>query len=237
MNKEDLVSPSDIENYMKSFVGFGDQNAKIWVVGLEQGGGENLAELRQRVSSWKAMGCSEFSDLVQYHESIGEFRWHGRKAKIQPTLGKAIRTILSSKGEECTTDNVRRFQSEVFGRTSSDTVIAELMPLPSKNVGEWIYSDLDGVHGVSSREEYVSEYQEVRVKLLQQKVLEASPKLVLFLGKSALDSWTKVVNGQFEEKDGALWYENRMTKFVVADHPTAFGVKNSYFEAIGRSCS
>jgi hypothetical protein len=38
-----MIRPATLLDYMRRFVGFGPPNGRIWFVGLEQGGGENLA--------------------------------------------------------------------------------------------------------------------------------------------------------------------------------------------------
>jgi hypothetical protein len=64
-------------DYMNRFIGFGSPHAPIGFIGLEQGGGENLAELDRRVTQWNALGAQAFADLPAYCHRIGERRWHG----------------------------------------------------------------------------------------------------------------------------------------------------------------
>src|SRR5688572_25430520 len=81
---------------MRRFVGFGTPDARTWFIGLEQGGGESLEELERRLDAWSQLGAATFADLAEYCRRIGENRWHGERARIQPTLGSLVRMMLAS---------------------------------------------------------------------------------------------------------------------------------------------
>lgn len=231
-----MINPQVVTDYMSRFVGFGDPSAPVWFIGLEQGGGENLAELERRLDAWREMGAGSFADLQTYCERIGERRWHGSSARIQPTLGRLVRVVLAAQGQATDSESVRRHQAETFGRTAGGSVIAELMPLPSRNISEWIYSSLSAVPGLESREAYLRRYRPQRMALLQQTIRDAAPKAVVFIGTSERDTWSEVAGQKFVQgPGGAGWCEVGLTRFVVLTHPTAYGAKNEYFEEIGRA--
>jgi hypothetical protein len=222
---------------MRRFVGFGVPEARTWFIGLEQGGGENLEELERRLDAWSRLGAATFADLADYCGRMGEHRWHGEHARIQPTLGSLVRMMLASHGVAPTSDAVRRYQSDHFGSAKGETVIAELMPLPSRSITDWIYS-ATGVPGLETREAYLRTYRPMRVELLREAIRSAAPRSVVFLGLTGASTWAEIAGGPFTKGPaGADWATAGPTRFVIVKHPTAFGARNSYFEEIGRALS
>src|SRR5262245_27460390 len=119
---------------------------------------------------------------------------------------------------------------------SGGSVIAELMPLPSRNISRWIYSSLSEVPGLESRETYIRRYRPIRLALLQRAIRDAAPTAVVFVGTSEAATWSEVAgHGFVRGPGGASWCEVGQTRFVVLTHPTAYGAKHAYFEEIGRA--
>jgi hypothetical protein len=231
-----MLDPQLLVDYMSRFVGFGDPSTPVWFVGLEQGGGEDLAELERRLVAWRDSGAGSFADLQEHCVRIGERRWHGAAPRIQPTLGKLVRLVLASQGQRIDPESVRRHQAEKFGSMPGGSVMAELMPLPSRNISQWIYSSLTDVPGLESREAYLRRYRPVRLALLQRAIRDAAPRAVVFVGTSETETWSEVAGQSFVQgHGGASWCEVGPTRFVVLTHPTAYGAKNAYFEEIGRA--
>jgi hypothetical protein len=221
--------------YMRRFVGFGTPDAPLWFIGLEQGGGETLDELHRRLTAWQDVGAPVFADFPEYCRQIGESRWHGPAARIQPTLGRIIRIVLASRGIEATPERIRRYQAEAFATAGGETMIGELMPLPSRTVSDWIYG-ATGIPSLSTRTEYVRRFQPQRVALLREAINVAKPRAVIFLGITALETWKLVAGLELVAgAGGALWGNSTHSRFVVSRHPTAFGARNSDFEAIGHA--
>jgi len=233
-----LIRTDLLVDYMLRFVGFGAPSASVWFVGLEQGGGENLAELDRRLAVWADLGCRPFADLREYCLRLGDLRWHGNVPRIQPTLGKLVRLILALEGKVPTPDVVREYQAHQFGRLDGQTVIAELMPLPCRNVSDWIYSAVNGVPELITREAYVDAYRRPRIALLRAAIRASAPRVVVFIGLSETETWAEIADQPFADGPAnALWARSGQTRWVILKHPTAFGAKNAYFETIGREIS
>jgi hypothetical protein len=224
-----------LQDYMQRFIGFGSAEAPMWFIGLEQGGGETLAELDRRLRAWTEMGGQAFADLPDYCRRIGEGRWHGSRARIQPTLGKLVRIVLAAHGIEPTPERIRSYQSERFATTAGDTMIGELMPLPSRSVSEWIYT-ASGLPDLATRDAYVQAWQPRRIALLKDAIAVAKPAAVVCLGVSAQPMWSAIAGVRFTPgPGGAFWASSETTRFIVCCHPTAFGARNDDFDAIGRA--
>jgi hypothetical protein len=111
------------------------------------------------------------------------------------------------------------------------------MPLPSRNVSAWIYSSLADVPGLESRESYLLRYRPVRISLLRDairgSVAEGSRA---FVGTTESATWAEIAGADFRQGPArADWAHLGPTRFVILNHPTAYGAKNSYFENVGRA--
>ena len=173
-----MISADVLVDYMTRFVGFGSPRASVWFIGLEQGGGESLGELQRRLVAWTDSGAAAFADFPDYCARLGDSRWHGPTARVQPTLRKLIRLFLAFSGTPITTQIVREYQAGAFATRGGETVIAELMPLPSRNMS---------VPALATREAYIERYRPLRTGLLQSAIAAAAPRVVVFVGFTALD--------------------------------------------------
>jgi hypothetical protein len=220
--------------YMQSFVGFGSFNADFWFVGMEQGGGETLEELSRRVSVWDQLGRPNLTDLRSYHEAIGDFRWYGVAPRIQPTWNKVIRLVLAARRSEVSAPLIRSYQVDSFARSNGETLITELLLLPSRSVGDWIYSQLAGIPMLGSRDAYSAEMTPYRIQMLRQHIECHAPAVVVFLGKSYTSYWEAIAGTSLQETMARVSLGHRAgTTYVVTRHPTSYGVTNRYFEEIG----
>ena len=66
--------------------GYGRWDAPFWFIGPEQGMGET-DDIRLRVATWLKLGAAEVCDCREFHETLGDFRWHGTPSKA-PVLQK-----------------------------------------------------------------------------------------------------------------------------------------------------
>lgn len=227
-----------LTRYMEHFVGFGSYKAALWFVGMEQGGGRDLKELARRLEAWRSLGEGDVIDFAAYCALLHEERWHGPEARIQPTLGKMIRVVLAAHGKEASAGAVREYQSERFGRAGDESLVAELFPLPSRSVGEWIYRDVCNLACLKDRQAYLMEFRPKRAALLRHLIDQHAPRVVVMLGWSYRDAWEELIEVSLVERDepqpGLLFGRRGKTAFVVCHHPTSFGVTNAYFTEIGR---
>jgi hypothetical protein len=230
LNERLLVS------YMERFVGFGALDAGLWFVGMEQGGGQDLHELARRLEAWQSLGSTEVADLQAYCELLGERRWHGPHARIQPTLGKMVRVVLATRGENASPAAVRAYQSERLGRAGGETLVAELFPLPSQTVGHWIYGDCSSLPYLRSRQAYLTEVGPKREALLRAGIDLYAPRAVVFLGWCYMADWRRLIETPLELRDQPRIGIGRRGKTVciVSLHPTSYGVTNEYFSEIGK---
>lgn len=224
-----------LAKYLENFVGFGSYDADFWFIGMEQGGGHDLGDLKRRLDAWHALGEEEVVDLGRYCERLNETRWHGPGAKIQPTLGKMVRVVLGARGGDASANAVRSYQAERLGRSGRETLVAELFPLPSRSVGHWIYSGLTALPYLRSRETYLAELRPKRIKLLRDRIDRHAPRAVVLLGWSYMAVWNELVGSPLDlrEEPRIRIAQRGKTVFIASRHPTSYGVTNQYFAQIG----
>lgn len=131
-----------VKAFIEGFFGYGNWAAPIWFVGMEEGGGESVAEIRRRIDAWSSRGQHDLEDLVEYHEAIGVMKHLGERAKLQPTWSKLVHVLLGIRGDVATPATVREYQTTNWGRRNGASCLIELLPLPSPGISDWIYSTL-----------------------------------------------------------------------------------------------
>ena len=110
----------------------------------EAGGGE--ANIRARLK------FRPVEDNAKAHKMLGVTYLHWGRKKIQRTWRGMCYIMLRLKGQEPTRESIRKYQAEKLGRSSGDTLLTELMPIPKPKVKLWDYDEL--IPQFASREEY-----------------------------------------------------------------------------------
>lgn len=120
-----------LHTFMHGFYGYGNYQADYWFVGMEEGGGDTVQEINQRLTVWDQRGRREVEDVAEYHLALGIIHPFVEKAKLQPTWAKLIRVLLSIEGLSPTKEEVRRYQQQQWARSNGNVCLLELLPLPS----------------------------------------------------------------------------------------------------------
>ncbi len=227
-----------LQNYIDTFRGYGNYRGDFWFIGKEEGGGGSIDDVRQRLTAWSGRGRRELEDVYDYHEAIGVTHLFGQHPKIQPTWGKLIRSLLKAKGQEATLDQIRGYQGQNLARAGGETCLLELLPLPSPNAGRWLYSDYSQLLQLRERQVYKEFYAAQRANDIRQRILEYKPRVVVFYSSDAwYQQWWNIIAAgvRFSShvREGFQYGDDGSTLFVITKHPTARGVTNQYFEAIG----
>ena len=138
-----------------------------------------------------------------------------------------------------TRELVRTYQTEHFGRTKGEVCLLELLPLPSPNTNQWLYSNHSDIPFLANRKKYTQKIGTQRTKKITQLILEHQPKFVLFYCIGYLDWWRKVSKTKLTLKTlhskTAYFGKLDITTIAVSQHPVATGVSLDYFHDIGRN--
>jgi len=173
-----------LEDFAQNFYGYGNYKADYWFIGMEEGGGNSVTDISSRLNAWIKRGRRELENLAGYHAEFGISNLFGPNHKLQSTWGKLIRVLLSAKGPLPTIDEVRKYQGLHLGRSSGDTCLLELLPLPSPSTNNWLYGQHSQLPYLTNRETYKQMFITLRIALLKDRIIEHGPKVVIFYSHS-----------------------------------------------------
>jgi len=226
------LDDATLESYIQGFYGQGRYSAPYWFIGMEFGGGNDVAEIVRRIGGWYKKGRPEVEDFER-----GWTPWFTDHPPLQPTWAKLIRVVLSAEGKAPTTEDMRLYQRDCLARAGSHECLLELLPLPSPGLNRWLfYPEHSRLPYLRDRETYTQHVAPLRIAHLQQRIAEHRPRAVVFYGSGYRDWWSQIAGMEFQPASiTKVWVaRNEATQFVVMQHPTAHGLGNAYFEAVGR---
>jgi hypothetical protein len=231
-----MLTPPLLTAFLHTFYGYGNWKAYYWFVGMEEGGGNDLEQVKQRLDAWDQRGRRDLEDLHNYHAAINIPLHSGEKPKLQSTWSRLVRTVLAAKGQNIDTDAVRRYQGEHLGTADGETALLELLPLPSPSTSHWLYGTT-GIEMLRDRQTYRTAMLPERTKYLRERIAQFRPMAVIFYGAAYRDIW-RMISGVDEfaqdEEQRFEFAKKGGTLMILAKHPVARGKRNADFEAIGR---
>ena len=227
-----------LNDFMRDFAGYGHLPAPLWFVGMEEGGGSNVAELQRRVETWEARGRRPLEDLAEFHHAIGEAKYFREPYPLQPTWASLARILQSWHGAAADVPSLQQVQATSLGSKDGLASLVELLPLPSPSVRSWPYATLADEHpSLVDRKRYVSAHLSARIGMLRGLVREAHPRAVVFYGLGYLKHWSAISDetlspAQIEAK---LCYmgAKRSPYSIVVPHPAARGMPKRFWHAVG----
>jgi hypothetical protein len=227
-----------LADYIDRFYGYGCYQGDWWLVGMEEGSGGTASEVTTRLQLWNGRGRQELADVDMFRSSHPDLaKWFTPRPPLQPTWRGLIRLILSAEGRPTDTETARAYQGTELGRIGGNTCILELLPLPSRSVGHWIYCDHSSLPELRTRQRYVEQIAPKRVEHLRARVHEHRPKAVIFYSRNYQSWWQQIVGAPFEAAvpPGVQLCQTGDTLFAMTVHPTYRGVTTEYFVSSGRA--
>ncbi|HUS15229.1 MAG TPA: hypothetical protein VM536_09455 [Chloroflexia bacterium] len=226
------LDDSVLEAYIRGFYGHGATTAPYWFIGMEFGGGKSPEEIVTRIQGWYDRGRHEREDFVR-----GTTQWSTDHPPLQSTWAKLIRVVLSAEGDVPNKEQLRDYQRDCLGRAGGLDCLLELLPLPSPGLNKWLYyPELSKLPYLQSRALYTEHVMLGRIAHLQHMIADHKPRAVVFYGSGYEYWWSQIAGTDFapSRMPRVAVARNAHTRFVSMLHPVAFGVKDSYFDAIGR---
>lgn len=222
-----------LQQFMSTFYGSGNYSGEYWFVGMEEGGGNDLDQVKKRLNAWVELGQTELVDIYEFHHKIDYPQYFRDPVKLQRTWMQQARIVLASKGLPSFTPDIRAYQRDFLGRIDSGTCLLELLPLPSPSTNEWNYPLWSKLPFLKDRSTYRDYCVPWRAAHISTRIKEHNPRFVVFLGQGYCKYWQTIADRNFTD-DGGFWSANlRGTTYVITKHPAAQGVTNAYFEKIG----
>ena len=236
MNKK-FDSPT-INDFCNSFLGYGNPKGDYWFIGMEEGGGNSYENIEDRLTAWTENDKKTYEDLYSFHQNIKITNLFKDPPRIQATWSKLIRIILYNGIKNITNKEIGPYQVKRLGRDKDETLLLELLPLPSPSTSHWIYGDYSDLPYLKSRKLYRNEMLPIRIKLIKIQVKEYRPKVIVFYGLLYKKHWEEISDVKYKELIEGLYFgKDDSTIYFISKHPAARGVTNKYFDDIGEIIS
>ena len=203
--------------YLNNFFGYGLWQSDFWFVGMEEGGGNSLNLVVNKINAFCNNGDSHISLVDNYEFQINSVGhpWNeeslkylgprpgGRRVNLQGYWSKKIKILLQIHGLNADNNAIRNYQENSWGRIHIEQMkhaVIELLPLPSPGIGTWFYdqwtSHFSGEHcpPLRNRTLYRDLVINARIDLLKEKIRQYRPKLIVFSG-SLYDTYFNEISG------------------------------------------
>jgi len=231
----DLFDDQLLDEFARTFYGYGNFGARVWFVGMEEGGGNSFGEVARRLQAWAERGKQELEDVAEYHAALGITALFDPQPKLQRTWGKLIRILLASRHSTPTIEQVRQYQGQLLGRRTGETCLLELLPLPSPSTANWLYGQHSRLPYLVDRAAYRRVCLPPRIAHLKRRLQEHRPPVVIFYSRSYQEHWEAIAEVNLTAQSDELFVGRSATSlFLVTKHPATKGVSNEYFHHIGR---
>jgi hypothetical protein len=233
MTETDFPTGKEIDEFASGFFGYGDLEAPLWFIGMEEGGGNSAGDVTNRIRIWQKRGCMPLEDVAQYHDSLLEDGF-GSITK-QNTWSALSRIQLAYEKSATSGSAVRNQWQKNLGRWGSATCILELNPLPSPGIKKWRYPEFTDLPFLANRVAYNARYRANRIASIKDMLAQSSPRAIIFYGKKYEAFWAQIADVTFEKE---LLHSRAVkgdTTFISMHHPNArvSGKTSEYLESLG----
>jgi hypothetical protein len=235
---KNMLSKELIENRIENFWGYGNLKSDVWFIGMEEGFGGTLDDLKARFEKTQNRSVIDIkNDMTDVDDHM---KWFSSKPNIQRTWSKLILILLAINYKKYNPDNeeIRSFQKNLFGRLEGNHCLLEFMPLPSKSTKpqDWIYNQFN-VNYLITRKTYIASITPRRILLLQKLIKINKPKILIFYSLTYLEKWKSITNKNFIFSDGIYFNDSEETKYFIIPHPTAHGMTKIQWNNISKKIS
>lgn len=227
-----MLNDELLQAFITEFFGYGELSAPVWFIGMEEGGGNSLQEIQERLDAWNRRGRQKVQDLARFHIEFGDDSRFVENAPIQPTWRKIIRAILASTGVEPTDANIRDFQINKLGRKGGNIALLELLPLPKRSRTTFRYNEWSNLRELQAPELYEEVVLPKRIASLKKLITTYQPKAVIFYGKNFRRHFELIAGVTFPGTNYSI-VANTNRLYMMLAHPVAFGHMNDVFDAVG----
>jgi hypothetical protein len=181
---------SDELRHLLNFIGYGNLDADVWWLGMEEGMARDdspEANLRARLK------FEPVEDLRDACVRNGLTKHHEGNRVSQATWWPMCEVMLHVSGRQVDRESKRAYQAERLGRHSGETLLLELMPIPKPDFGSWGYEEL--IPQFHSRDDYYGQVMPERVAMIRGLIHKHRPRLVIGYGKAYWEHYQKLFPG------------------------------------------
>lgn len=235
----ETVPDETLRSFVNNYFGYGNLDSPYWFIGKEEGGSPTLEGNNERVKKWAEMGSPTTLDIYEYHKLLGASDYEF--SRIQPTYTKLVQILLKMKGSVDDIETRREYQFHQFGRLNSDHALLELLPLPSRSTGLWLWKDqVSNALNLANRKEYWDSVMPKRSEKLKTLIAKHKPRFVLFYSTQSdyIRAWGEISGGhnwQWQSISKYMRFGTQKindTLYIITTHPTMKGIKNTDYPTV-----
>ena len=206
------ITDEELEHLL-NFVGFGNLNADVWFLGMEEAGaGEE--NIRARLKFKQVEDCAEA------HKILGITKHHSGKKSIQPTWRGMCYIMLRLENKNTDRESIRNYQADCLGRFQGNSLLLELMSIPKPSIASWEYENL--FPQFASAGQYYKVVKPRRIKYLQQLMRTYSPKIIICYGKMYWQEYKEIFSDLefFSENEFLVGKDSHKIVIMTSGFPT-----------------
>ncbi|MEY4515340.1 MAG: hypothetical protein RLZZ450_7462 [Pseudomonadota bacterium] len=231
------IQRSRLVDWLGNRIGYGNLEARYWFVGLEEGCGDALQELEARLQG------ENLEDIYDAHRRLpaAHRRLFGDRPALQSTWRPLMIALLSAEDRLHGREELRAYQRDRLGRAQSETLLAELFPLPSPSLRHWHYANVAAIPELATRTAYHDAWRARRITLLRTLIAKRQPPVIIAYGARSHEDYKRMFTTVRWTPRFDDWCETSVAniggrKVIVAltPHPVARGNTNSDWETLGR---
>lgn len=174
------VDPVEIEDALLAFEGYGTSDASLLLLGIEEGFGGRLSNPGwsvQRELDARARWDS-ITDARDACADLEDRYWERRNySRVWRNAAKLARAIIEDADDWLDTDVAHDYVIRSLGRSTGETLLGELFPLPAVGLHHWPYRSR-----WADREEYRRALWPTRRRLWRDRLAQSKARLVICYG-------------------------------------------------------
>lgn len=206
----------EINEMARGSYGYGRWEAPYWFIWPEQGQArEENDDLTARVEAWRRLGGGELVDCRNFHDEIGEKRWHREIPNLQPTWRPLILLLMTYLGRPTDKESLRNYQRTQWATLEGETCLIDLSGLAANSF-----------EVPRDREQFEKE----RITVIRHRMRDYKPRLVIMYGLGEQSHWNEIAESSILP-DGIQRLGKTLLAF--ARHPTSHGSNNAYWTDFG----
>ncbi|WOR15331.1 hypothetical protein RYZ27_01465 [Hyphomonas sp. FCG-A18] len=194
-----------LDDYVHRFLGYGNPEASLWHVGMEEAG--NPETMPKRLSIWQQRGSKIFEDSAEFKLLIDPENIYFRADnRVQFTLNRMIRLEFGYTGLEILTAlDVRRYQQAAWGKFDGKSAAIELSAVPRRSLGQ--------DYPYSTKRAFNEFLRQERTDFIAENIKKYRPRDVVFYGTSKkYTAFWKVITEKCMDQS---------TNFHIVEHPNS----------------
>jgi hypothetical protein len=213
-----LIQETPFKHWIDNFYGYGSWDAKIWLIGYEEGGGDLPEEVAEKLNYFYNIHSQNtqptLCDIRELYRQV-VFRVDGPKGERFANLhdyrfdsNAALSSVwknLAAFGHgyrhKPLPDDLLAYQRHSFASLTGAEALIQFYPLPSPHSHAWYYSWLDLPKQFSflkTRASYEAHVYEDRMNTILHKISAYKPDIVLMYGMNNINALKKSVQDVFQ---------------------------------------